>query len=140
MVPLSGLPDAVGRANHQAGEALRHLLAVRRADVRSRARGHRGLRQARRVGTKSGRVDASRPTGTTLQAEVSGLHKVVLGESRIGGNESAEREGNGLSLPGQELPGRCSDRRAVMSSTVVDVFAIVEHSEKAKTSMLPKSA
>ena len=122
MVPLPGLPEAAGRANHQAEEALRHLLAVRRADVHSRAGGHRGIWKARRAGFKSGRVDASRPTGATLQAEVSGLHKVLLGKPGIGGDESVQRESIGLSLPGEELPGRRSDRRATMTKKVASFF------------------
>ena len=110
MVPLSGLPDAAGRANNQAEEALRHLLAVRSADVRPRAGGHRALWQARGAGAESGRVDASRPTGAALQAEVSCLRKALLGESGIGGNELVQRESIGLSLPGEELSRCCSNR------------------------------
>ncbi|SRR6266852_438759 len=109
MVPLPGLPEATRRENNQAEEALRHLLAVRSADVHSRAGGNRSLWKARRTGAESGRVKASRPTGATLQAKVSGLHKAFLGESGIGRNELAERESNRLSLPGEELPGSRSD-------------------------------
>lgn len=50
------------------------------------------------------------------KAEVSCLHKVLLDESRIGGNELVQRESNGLSLPGEELPRCRSNGRAVMSS------------------------
>jgi len=113
MVPLPDLPQTDGRADKQEEEALRHLLAVRSADVHSRTGGRRGVCKARRAGVESGRVDASRKTGTTLQAEMSHLHKTLLGESRIGRNELAEREGNRLPLPGEELPGRRSDWRAV---------------------------
>ena len=113
MVPLPDLPQTDGRADKQEEEALRHLLAVRSADVHSRAGRYRGIWKARRAGAESGRINASRTTGTTLQAAVSRLHKTLLGESRIGGNELAERESNRLSLPGEELPGRRSDWRAV---------------------------
>ena len=109
MVPLSGLLEIAGRADKQNKKALRDLLTVRRADVHSRKGGNRGLWKACRAGVERGRVDASRPTGTTLQAHVSRLHKALLGESGIGGYELAEREGNRLSLPGEELPGSRSD-------------------------------
>ena len=90
MVPLSSLPEAAGRADKQDKKALRDLLTVRGADVRSRKGGNRGLWKACRAGAESGRADASRPPRTTLQAEVSRLHKVLLGESGIGGDQRIE--------------------------------------------------
>src|SRR5712692_6881296 len=88
---------------------------MRSPDVRSRASGDRDLFKARRARAQIGRVHTSRPTRTALSAEVSRLQKAFLGESRIGGNELVERKSIGLSLPGEELLGRGSHRRAVMS-------------------------
>ena len=81
MVPLPGLPEAAGRADKQDQKALRDLLTVRGADVRSRASGNRGIWQACRAGAESGCVDASQPTRATLQTEGFRLHKTLLGES-----------------------------------------------------------
>ena len=113
---MPGLPEAAGRANDETQEALRDLLPVRSADVRSRAGGYRSLWKAGRAGIESGCTDANRSTGATLQAEVSRLHKALLGKSGIGGNELVQRQSNGLSLPGEQLSGRRSDWRAVRNT------------------------
>jgi len=118
VVPLPTVPETAGCADEQAEEALRHLLALRRADVHSRAGGNRNLFSACRARAQVGRVDPSRRTGTTLPAEVPRLHQVVLGESTIGGNELVEPKNIRLSLPGEKLPGCRSDRRTVLSTTV----------------------
>ena len=107
------LPQAARCPNERTKKTVRYLLVLRGADVHSRARRYRGLWKAGRARTESGRVDANRPTGAALSAALSRVRKVLLGHSGIAGKKLVQRQSVGLSLPGEQLPGRRSDWRAV---------------------------
>src|SRR5580704_15932331 len=110
VVPMPCLPEAARCPDEQTNQTLRHLLALRGADVCPRAGRNRGFWKAGRARTESRRVNENRSTGATVPAELPRMQKVILGQSRIAGKELVQQQSVRLPLSGEGLSGSRPDR------------------------------